>query len=400
MADLSREPWSAFQSGIYRLGAESGVVPRLPTNLVELESLATRQLSDEARGYIVASAGDGSTARANRDALDRWRVVPRILRGAEIRSTGTQILGQDLPAPLLIAPVGVQTLAHELGECATARAAESFGVPYVHSQASSFSYEDVVAAAPTGPKWLQFYSVTDDDVCVSLLRRAQKAGFTHLVVTVDTTLLGWRPTDLDRAYLPFLRGIGIANYTSDLVFMSRIPAHRRNDPSAVAEEWLRIFPHPGLTWDRLSFLRAHWVGPILIKGVSHPDDARRAIDEGVDGVIVSNHGGRQIDGAIGAADCLASVVDVAAGHVAVLFDSGIRTGVDVYRALALGADAVLIGRAFLYGLALDGQRGVEHVLACMLAELDLTLALSGHQSHHSLDRTSVASSAVGYGGAM
>lgn len=384
-----RQPWGSIQTRIYRDGLQSGTLPRLPTNLLELESLAMAKLSDEARGYIVASAGDGDTSRANRAGLDRWRVVPRMLSGVEERTTDCRILGQDLPTPVMLAPVGVQMLAHPEGELASARAAATFGVPYIHSQAASFSYEQVAEALPDGPRWSQFYWVTDDDVCISMLERAWNAGFTHLVLTVDTPLLGWRPTDLDRAYLPFLRGVGIANYTTDPAFMARIPSHRRADPVAVAEEWLRIFPHPGLTWDRLPFLRAHWAGPILIKGISHPDDARRAVDQGMDGVIVSNHGGRQIDGAIGAIDCLPAVVEAVAGSASVLFDSGIRTGVDVYRAVALGADGVLVGRAFLYGLALDGQRGVEHVLAALLAELDLTLALSGHRSPQSLDRSAV-----------
>lgn len=371
--------WADFQGDIYRRGL-AGITPALSTNLLQLEARAMGELSDEARGYIVASAGDGSTARENRAALDRWRIVPGMLAGVAERSTQFELLGQHELAPLMIAPVGVQTLAHPDGELATARAAASVGVTYIHSQAASYSYEDVAAAAPGGRRWSQFYWVTDEDVCVSMLERAAAAGYSHLVLTVDTLVLGWRPADLDRAYLPFLRGIGIANYTSDPAFLARIEPHRRADVSALAEEWLRIFPNPGLSWDQLGFLRAHWKGPILIKGISTEDDALRALDHGMDGIIVSNHGGRQIDGAVGAIDCLPHVVASVDGRVPVLFDSGVRTGVDVFRAIALGAASVLLGRAFLYGLALGGQAGVEHVLSATLAEFDLTLALTGHSS--------------------
>lgn len=372
--------WGDFQGDIYRRGLD-GVVPELPTNLLQLEALALHELSDEARGYIVASAGDSSTARENRVALDRWRLVPGVLAGVAERSTRFDLLGQRVLAPLLIAPVGVQSLAHAEGELATVRAAGSVGVPYIHSQAASHSYEEVAEAAPDAQRWSQFYWVTEDDVCVSLLERAAAAGFTHLVLTVDTLVLGWRPADLDRGYLPFLRGVGIANYATDPAFLARIEPHRRRDTSALAEEWIRIFPNPGLTWDRLDFVRRHWSGPILIKGISTSDDALRALDHGMDGVIVSNHGGRQIDGAIGAIDCLPDVVAAVDGRCPVLFDSGVRTGVDVFRAIALGAAAVLVGRAFLYGLALGGRPGVEHVLRAILAEFDLTMALTGHRSH-------------------
>ncbi len=375
-----RRSWADLQGEIYRRGLE-GITPGLPTNLLELEALAIRELSDEARGYIVSSAGDSNTARENRTALDRWRIVPTMLAGVTERSTEFSLLGQQMVAPVIVAPVGVQTLAHPEGELATARAAAALGITYIHSQAASYSYEDVAAAAPKGQRWSQFYRVTDDDVCVSMLERAAAAGHSHLVITVDTLMLGWRPADLDRGYLPFLKGIGIANYASDPAFLSRVEPHRRTDPSALAEEWLQIFPNPGMTWSELEFLRANWAGPILIKGICNADDALRAIDHGMDGVIVSNHGGRQVDGALGAIDSLPGVVAAVDGRCPVLFDSGVRTGVDVFRAIALGAASVLVGRAFLFGLALGGQVGVEHVLSSLLAEFDLTLALTGHRTH-------------------
>lgn len=380
--------WAGFQSEIYRLGSD-GITPALPTNLLQLEALAMSELSEEARGYIVASAGDSNTARENRAALDRWRIVPSALAGVAERSTRFELLGQQTSAPLMIAPVGVQTLAHPEGELATARAAARLGLTYIHSQAASYSYEEVAAAAPEAQRWSQFYWVTDEEVCLSMLQRAEAAGYTQLVVTVDTLLLGWRPADLDRGYLPFLQGIGMANYATDPAFLSRIEAHRRSDTSALAQEWLRIFPNPALTWAQFGFLRRHWSGPILIKGICTADDARRALDAGMDGIVVSNHGGRQIDGAIGAIDCLPEVVAAVDGRCPVLFDSGVRTGIDLFRAVALGAASVLVGRAFLYGLALDGQAGVEHVLSSLLAEFDLTLALTGHRSHLDVDASSL-----------
>lgn len=382
--------WGAFQSQIYAAGLTDHR-PELPTNLLRLEELAVARLSDEARDYIVASAGDGATSRENRAALDRLRIRPQVLAGVAQRSTTCDVLGARLAAPLLIAPVGVQTLAHPEGELATARAAARVGVPYVHSQAASFSYEEVAASAPKGQRWSQFYWVTDEDVCISMLERAAASGFTHLVLTVDTLVLGWRPADLDRAYLPFLRGTGIANYTSDPAFMRRLAPHRRSDPTALGEEWLKIFPNPGLSWSQLSFLRTYWKGPILLKGISTAADAARAVDHGIDGIIVSNHGGRQVDGAIGAIDSLPEVIAEVDGRCPVLFDSGIRTGVDIFRAIALGAAAALVGRSFLYGLALAGEVGVEHVLRVLLAEFDLTLALSGHRNHLDVTRDSVMS---------
>lgn len=393
ISNLSSTPgtnWGALQSHIYAEGLQSRI-PALPTNLLHLEHLAVARLSQEARDYIVASAGDGATARANRSALDQLQIQPRVLVGVENRSTECRVLGQTLAAPLLIAPVGVQTLVHPEGELATARAAAHVGIPYVHSQAASFSYEEVADAAPAGQRWSQFYWLSDEDVCISMLERAAAAGFTHLVVTVDTLVLGWRPADLDRGYLPFLRGVGIANYSSDPAFLARIAPHRRSDVMALGEEWLKIFPNPGLTWSRLSFLRQHWSGPILLKGISTATDAARALDHGIDGIIVSNHGGRQVDGAMAAIDCVPAVVAEIDDRCPVLFDSGVRTGIDIFRAVALGAAAVLVGRSFLYGLALAGEAGVEHVLRVLLAEFDLTLALSGHRSHLDVARDSVVS---------
>jgi lactate 2-monooxygenase len=373
-----------FQVGIYLDGMMNGTTPALTTNLARLEDQAREVLAPEAMGYIVPSAGDGATTRANREAFDRWRIVPRMLRGAPERDLSCTVLGTSMEAPVLIAPIGVQTLAHPEGELATARAATQMGLTYIHSTAASHDFEEVAEASGAGSRWYQLYYPTDPDVCASFLERAAASGYETLVVTLDTTLLGWRPADLDRGFLPFLDGVGVANYLSDPAFRSRLEKSPEDDPGAATFLWAGMFPNPGLSLADLPFLREHWEGPIVLKGIVHPDDAREAVDAGVEGIVVSNHGGRQVDGAVGALDALPGVVDAVGGRATILFDSGVRTGTDVIKALALGADAVLLGRPFLYGLALDGQAGVEHVLRCLLAELDLALSLAGYPDPSSL----------------
>ncbi len=373
-----------FQVGIYIDGMLGGSTRDLTTNLVALEDQAREQLAPEAMGYIVPSAGDGATARANREAFDRWRIVPRMFRGAEERDLSCSVLGTEMTAPVLFAPIGVQTLAHPEGELATARAATELGLTYVHSTAASHDIEQVAEASGEGSRWYQLYYPTDPDVCASFLERAKTAGYETLVVTLDTTLLGWRPADLDRGFLPFLSNVGVANYLSDPAFLSKLEKPVEEDPGAATFLWAGMFPNPGLSLDDLPFLRERWDGPIVLKGIVHPEDAREAIDAGVEGIVVSNHGGRQVDGGIGALDALPRVAEAVGDAATVLFDSGIRTGTDVMKALALGADAVLLGRPFLYGLALAGQDGVEHVVRCLLAELDLAMSLAGYPTLDSL----------------
>ncbi|MBX6769592.1 MAG: alpha-hydroxy-acid oxidizing protein, partial [Actinomadura rubrobrunea] len=317
-------------------------------------------------------------ARANRAAFDRWRIVPRMLRDVADRDLSVRVLGTPMPAPVALAPVGVQSIFHPDGELAAARAAAAAGLPYVQSTAASYSIEQVAEANGDGPRWYQLYWPKDRALAVSFLERAAAAGYTALVVTLDTVALAWRPRDLDQAYLPFLRGIGLANYFSDPVFQKAVggPVTDANREAAILH-WAANFSNPSLTWDDLAFLRDHWRGPIALKGIQHPDDARRAVDAGMDGVIVSNHGGRQVDGAVASLDALAPVAEAVGDQAEVLFDSGIRTGADIVKALALGAKAVLVGRPYVYGLALGGQAGVTHVLRCLQAELDLTMMLSG-----------------------
>lgn len=378
-------PFANYQNDIYLRGL-GGERPEIPTNLDRLEPLAAERLAPGPFGYVAGGAGTEATVRANRDAFDRWRLVPRVLRDVAVRELSRNVLGTPLAAPILLGPVGVQSILHPDGELATARAAAEVGIPMVLSTASSRTLEDVAAALGDTPRWFQLYWPKQREVTLSLLARAGAAGYQVLLVTLDTRLLAWRPRDLDLAYLPFLQSEGIANYLSDPAFRAGLAKSPEEDPGAAVLHFLAMFNDPTTSWSDLAFLRDHWSGPIVLKGVLHPDDARQALDVGMDGVVVSNHGGRQVDGAVGSLDALPAVVDAVAGRAAVLLDSGVRSGADVIKALALGADAVLIGRPYAYGLALAGEAGVAHVIRSLLADLDLTLALCGCAGIAELDR--------------
>ena len=366
--------FAAFQNDVYLKGL-LGEPPTLPFDWRAVQAAAEQVMTPGAVGYVSGGAGAEDTMRANREAFDRWRILPRMLRGIPAeRDLQTELLGTQMPAPVLLAPVGVLSIVHAEAERAVARAAAAVGLPMVLSTASATAMEEVQTELAGSPAWYQLYWPSDQSVAESLVHRAEKAGYRALVVTLDTWQLGWRPRDLDTAYLPFLRGEGIANYTSDPAFQAGL-----TDPDGAVLHFLGMFNNPTLTWDDLEWLRSQTSLPIVLKGVQHPDDARRSVDAGVQGVVCSNHGGRQVDGAVGSLDALPGVVD-AAGDLPVLFDSGVRSGADAVKALALGARAVLLARPWVYGLGLAGQAGVEHVLRCFLADLDLQLGLSGHRS--------------------
>jgi lactate 2-monooxygenase len=370
-------PLAGYQNRIYLEGL-GGKLPDLPLTYAALEARAERQLTRGAYGYVAGGAGSEDTMRANREAFRRWRIVPRMLRDVSRRDLATTVLGTAMPAPLLLAPVGVQSIVHPDAEVAVARAAAATGVPMVLSTASSRSLEEVAEALGGSPRWFQLYWPSDPDLAASLLGRAERAGYGAIVVTLDTWLLAWRPRDLEVAYLPFLHGEGIANYLSDPVFRAALAAPPEEDMAGAVGHFLEVFSDPSVTWAGLSFLRENTRLPIVLKGILHPDDARRAADHGVDGILVSNHGGRQVDGAIAALDALPGVVDAVPESMPVLFDSGVRTAADAFVALALGARAVLLGRPYMWALAVGGEAGVAELLRGFLAELDLTFALSGH----------------------
>ena len=373
------EPFANYQFGVYLAGL-SGLLPELPMTCEAMESVAREKLSPGAYGYVAGGAGSEDTMRENLAAFRRRRIVPRMLRDVGERDLSIELFGKRFESPILLAPVGVQGIVHPEGELATARAAAATGVPFVLSTASSRTLEEVASVAGEVQRWFQLYWPRDKDVAASLLARAEKAGYSALVVTLDTWLLAWRPRDLEQAYLPFLRGEGIANYLSDPAFRAGLAAPPEEDLQGAVMKFVGLFSDPTVTWTDLAFLREHWSGPIILKGILRPDDARRAVEAGMDGIIVSNHGGRQVDGAIASLDALPAVAGAVPSGFPVLLDSGVRTAADIFKAIALGARAVLIGRPFMWGLAVAGQSGVEHVLRCLLAELDLTLALSGYSA--------------------
>jgi lactate 2-monooxygenase len=373
----------------------AGERPELPVSWAELERRAVEAMEPRAAAYVCAGAGTEDTMRENLEAFRRWRIVPRMLRDVSRRDLGTSVLGTEMPAPLLLAPIGVHEIVHPDGELATARAAAGLGVPLIASTASARTLEEIAEASAGGPLWYQLYWPNDPDIAASMVRRAEAAGYGAIVVTLDTFIPGWKPRDLQEAWLPFLEGIGNANFFQDPVFRAQLAKPPEEDLGAATGHYLSIYVNPSLSWDDLGRLREWTSLPILVKGILHPDEAREARARGVDGLVVSNHGGRQVDGAISSLDALPPIVDAVSGELQVLFDSGIRCGSDVFKALALGADAVLLGRPYLWGLALGGQAGVETVLKMLLAELDLTMALSGYTRPSELSSSALARASTG-----
>jgi lactate 2-monooxygenase len=371
MADLAD-----YYREIYARGL-GGETPAVPVAVAELEERAVAAMEPRIANYVGAGAGSEETIRANLDAFRRRKIVPRMLRDVSSRDLSTNVLGTKMAAPLLLAPIGVQTVVHPEGELATARAAAAVGVPMIASTAAHFPLEAIAEAGGEAPRWFQLYWPNDPGLARSFLERAEAAGYEAVVLTVDTFIPGWKPRDLQQAWLPFLEGKGVGNYFEDPVFRAALEKSPEEDQGAATGQFLSLQANPSLSWDDLERLREMTSLPILVKGIQHADDAREAQRRGADGVVVSNHGGRQVDGAVASLDALPAVAEAVGGELAVLFDSGVRGGADVLKALALGADAVCLGRPYIWGLALDGQAGVEAVLKMVLAELDLTMALCG-----------------------
>ncbi len=423
MTQTSEQPATTYPTGpgrqrqteIYRAGV-FGRKPAVPTNFEELERRARRACSDIGWAYVAGGAGEGHTMRNNREAFDRWKIVPRMAHGATHRDLSVDLLGRRLDSPVLLAPVGAGQVIDPDCDLKVARAAAEVGVPYVYTNQGGTPMEQLAEAMGTANRWVQLYWSVDEPLVDSLIGRAEAIDAGALVVTLDTTILGWRPQDLNLASLPFAQGLGIGQYTSDPRFLELVAERvRRADgakektevtlaairslisitrsypgrfldnlrspmPRAAVETFLDIYSNPGLSWDHLATLRDRTRLPVVLKGILHPDDARKAFDLGVDAIVVSNHGGRQVDGAIGTLDALVGIREAVGPDPTVLLDSGIRSGADVFKALALGADAILLGRPYFYGLAVAGQRGVEEVVRNVIAELDLTMALTGVRS--------------------
>jgi isopentenyl diphosphate isomerase/L-lactate dehydrogenase-like FMN-dependent dehydrogenase len=357
----------------------AGEVPAHPVAIDELARRVEAEAEEKAVGYVFGAAGREVTMAENAAAFRRARIVPRMLRDVGERNLSVEVCNTRMPAPLGLAPIGVQSIAHPDGELAVARAAAAVGLTMCVSTVSSSTLEEIAAAAP-GPKWFQLYWPRNPELTTSFVQRAELAGYEAIVVTLDTFLPGWKTRDLQRAWQPFLEGVGIANYLADPVFGSLLSAPPEEDRQGAIGQFVYQFSNPELTWKDLEHLRAATELPIMLKGILHPDDARLAAEAGIDGVVVSNHGGRQVDGAIASLDALPDVAEAAGDELAVLLDSGIRSGADAFKAIALGADAALVGRPYLWGLANDGEAGVLAVLRGLLAELDLTVGLSGYRT--------------------
>ena len=377
-----------YQMEIYRAGL-NGRLPKLPVDFRELEERAHAAMPPGLVSYVAGGCGNEHTQNINVSAFERWGLIPRMFVGAAKRDMSIDLFGMRLPTPIFMSPIGVIGLCAQdgRGDIATARAARKLGVPMVASTLSNNPLEEVASEFGDTPGFFQLYTPTDRALAESLVRRAEAAGFKGIVVTLDTWVTGWRPRDLNQSNFPMLRGHALANYFSDTVFRGSLAESPEKDLSAAIMQWGKIFGNP-LNWDDLPWLRSLTKLPLIMKGICHPDDARRAIDVGVDGIYCSNHGGRQANGGIAAVDLLPGIVK-ASGNTPVLFDSGIRSGTDVIKALALGATAVGIGRPYAYGLALDGVEGIVHVLRCILAEADLLMAVDGYPRIADLEPSSL-----------
>jgi lactate 2-monooxygenase len=381
MNPLIPEPLSdgmQYQLQIYFAGTQN-IKPLLPVSFEELEQKARELMNPEAFGYIAGGAGAETTMSNNKEAFNKWQIVPRMMGDVSKRSIEVELFGTKLPTPVLLAPVGVLSIAHPEAELAVARAAKALQVPQIVSTVSSKPIEEIAAVHNAHPHWFQLYWGRDNDFTRSIIGRAEKAGYSAIVVTLDTRLFAWRERDIQNAYLPFLHGEGLANYTTDPVFLAAIDDPAKNKMETMMH-FANCFSNPSSTWTDLAIIRNCTKLPVILKGIQHPGDAKKAIDHGADGIIVSNHGGRQMDGAIGSLDTLAAISDAVGDKTTILFDSGIRRGADVFKAMALGAKSVLVGRPYAYGLALAGEQGVKEVIANLLADVDLTLGLAGCNS--------------------
>lgn len=345
-----------------------------PTSYQELEAVAKEKMSTGAFGYVQSGAGGEETLVKNESSFSKYAIVPRFLNDVSALDTSIRLFGRTYKTPLMIAPVGMQKIAHEDGDIATAKAAAKFGMPFIQSTVSSYSIEEIAEATGDSPKWFQVYWTSqNDEISFSMVKRAEDAGYEAIVLTVDTVMLGWREEDVRNQYSPLMQGFGKANYETDPVFQSTLPA---NDFDSVIQAIVDNVYHPQLDWAKVAELKKRTSLPVLLKGILHPEDAKLAVANGIDGIIVSNHGGRQLDGVISSIDALPVIAEAVDGAIPILFDSGIRRGSDIVKAIALGADAVCIGRPFVYGLAAGGQKGVEQVLENLYQEMSVTLSLS------------------------
>lgn len=421
MSDQQQSSLSATsrQRKLYTDGTR-GKMPIIPTNYNNLEKLAKERMTPEAFAYVSGGAGLEETIAQNRSSFNQWNILPRMLCDVSQSDTSVKLLGHKLPAPFLLAPIGASELMHQEADLAIAAAARDTGIPMIFSNQASISMEICSRIMENSPRWFQLYWSKSDELVTSFVKRAENSECTAIVVTLDTTMLGWRTRDLDLGHLPFLHGKGIAQYTSDPVFTRMLEADKEENspkqkltPTAIAsafqlanrfpgglldnlrsrkaikavQKFVELYSRPSLTWDNLAFLREQTKLPILLKGILHPDDAQKALDHGINGIIVSNHGGRQVDGAISSIQALPGVVKTVNEQIPVLMDSGIRGGADAFKAIALGAKAVCIGRPYAYALSIAGRTGVEELIRNYIADFELTMRLAGCKSVSEIKRT-------------
>jgi lactate 2-monooxygenase len=399
-----------WQKEIY-LNGFSGSLPDVSTDFLRLQKAAQRVMSPQAFAYVAGGAGSEESLSNNTSAFQKYKIVPRMLRDVGNRDTKIELFGTRLPAPFLLSPIGVLELVNSRADLAVARAAAQLRVPFIFSNQASVPMEECSSQMGGSSRWFQLYWSKSKALVCNFIKRAEVCGCSALVVTLDTTMLGWRTRDLDLGYLPFLEGKGIAQYTSDPVFqqflqevenssavktriswqaiaglikmVNRYPGSnflsklRSGRPMRAVRKFIDIYSNPSTTWDDLVFLRGQTKLPIVLKGILHADDAQLAIAAGMDGIIVSNHGARQVDGCIATIDALPKIVERVDGRIPVLVDSGVRSGADAFRALALGATAVCIGRPYVYGLAIANEKGVSAVIKNFMTDFELTMALAG-----------------------
>ncbi|HET7629604.1 MAG TPA: alpha-hydroxy-acid oxidizing protein [Bacillales bacterium] len=376
-----------IQMSFYEQGDE-GARP-FPISADQWEKKAKEKLAAGPFDYVNGSAGAGDTFRSNLAAFQKYQIRPRICRDITKRDLTIQLFGNDVPVPFLLAPIGVNSILHHEAEIAPAKAAASYGVPYVLSNVSTKSMEDVAEAMGDAMRWFQLYPPKDHELTDSFLKRAEDTGYTAIVVTIDSTLLGWREKDLHNSYLPFLTGEGMGNYFSDPVFRKKLAVPPEEDVKKASKKALDEGNNTSFVWKELEYICDRTKLPVLLKGVTHPEDAVLAIDHGASGLIVSNHGGRQLDGAVATLDCLESVCAAAEHKVPVLLDGGVRRGADVLKAIALEATAVLIGRPYAYALGVAGETGVSEVIKNLIAETELQLGISGRSCINDIDSSFV-----------
>lgn len=388
MSETPRHFGPEIQGGVYLRGL-GGAKPEIPTSFPGLEAAAKAKMSRQAWAYTAGAAGLESSMDANRAAFARYPIAPRMLGGAGQRDLSCEMFGVKVAAPLFSSPIGVLEMMHPEADLAVARAMASLNLAMMISSQASTPMEKIAEANGDGPRFFQLYWGKSDAIAESFVKRAEAIGCKAIFITLDTTVLGWRPRDLDLGFLPFLRAQGIAQYTSDPVFRAMLPAPPEENPMAAAVTFTQVFSDPGLDWARIAKIRSWTKLPVVLKGIMRADDAAKAVAEGYDGVMVSNHGGRQVDGGIGALDALSEVLPAVNGKAAVYFDSGVRCGADAFKALALGAHAVGIGRPYAYGLVIDGENGVKTVMEYLTGELDLTMALMGTRTIAEIDRGSL-----------